>query len=165
MGGRLAQDLIGLAQLAVLALQGLDALLLRRGRPGPQTLVTLGLADPLAQGLGRAPNFGRDRADGRPLRGVVAPMIQHHPHRTLPDLRRKLVRGLLGHGSTFSRVGASGKPGAVQDGRTYLAYKPEHAIDLDTGAMVAAEMHPADRGDTATLPGTLDSAARHLAAV
>ena len=26
-------------------------------------------------------------------------------------------------------------------------------------------MHPADRGDTATLPGTLESAARHLAAV
>ena len=26
-------------------------------------------------------------------------------------------------------------------------------------------MHAADRGDTATLPGTLESAARHLAAV
>jgi hypothetical protein len=38
-------------------------------------------------------------------------------------------------------------------------------VDLDTGAVVAAEMHPADRGDTATLPGTLERAARHLAAV
>jgi hypothetical protein len=38
-------------------------------------------------------------------------------------------------------------------------------VDLDTGAVVAAEMHLADRGDTATLPGTLESAARHLAAV
>ena len=38
-------------------------------------------------------------------------------------------------------------------------------MDLDTGAVVAAEMHFADRGDTATLPGTLESAARHLAAV
>ena len=53
----------------------------------------------------------------------------------------------------------------MKDGRTHLAYKPEHAVDLDTGAVVAAEMHPADRGDTATLPGTLQSAARHLAAV
>jgi hypothetical protein len=53
----------------------------------------------------------------------------------------------------------------LKDGRTHLAHKPEHAVDLDTGAVVAAEMHPADRGDTATLPGTLDSAARHLAAV
>ena len=53
----------------------------------------------------------------------------------------------------------------LKDGRTHLAYKPEHAMDLDTGAVVAAEMHLADQGDTATLPGTLESAARHLAAV
>src|SRR5215216_441790 len=53
----------------------------------------------------------------------------------------------------------------LKDGRTHLAYKPEHAVDLDTGAVVAAEMPLADQGDTATLPGTLESAARHLAAV
>src|SRR4051812_47891410 len=53
----------------------------------------------------------------------------------------------------------------LKDGRTRLAYKPEHALDLDTGAVVAAEMHAADRGDTATLPDTLESAARHLAVV
>jgi transposase len=53
----------------------------------------------------------------------------------------------------------------LKDGRTHLAYKPEHAMDLDTGAVVAAEMHHADRGDTATLPDTLESAARHLGAV
>ena len=53
----------------------------------------------------------------------------------------------------------------MKDGRTHLAYKPEHAVDLDTGAIMAAEMHPADRGDTATLPGTLASAAAHLVAV
>ena len=55
--------------------------------------------------------------------------------------------------------------GALPQTRTRLAHKPEHAVDLDTGAVVAAEMHAADRGDTATLPGTLESAARHLAAV
>jgi hypothetical protein len=53
----------------------------------------------------------------------------------------------------------------MKDGRTHLAYKPEHAVDLDTGAVVAAEMHPADQGDTTTLPQTLASAAEHLAAV
>ncbi|WP_211211463.1 transposase [Elioraea tepidiphila] len=53
----------------------------------------------------------------------------------------------------------------LKDGRTRLAHKPEHAVDLDTGAVVAAEMHAADRGDTATLPDTLASAARHLDAV
>src|SRR5947209_20187901 len=53
----------------------------------------------------------------------------------------------------------------LKDGRTRLAYKPEHAVDLDTGAIVAAEVHPADRGDTATLPGTLEAAEANLAAV
>jgi transposase len=53
----------------------------------------------------------------------------------------------------------------LKDGRTHLAYKPEHAVDLDTGAIVAAEVHPADRGDTATLPDTLEAAEANLAAV
>jgi transposase len=53
----------------------------------------------------------------------------------------------------------------LKDGRTRLAYKPEHAIDLDTGAIVAAEIHPADQGDTTTLPGTLEAAAVNLAAI
>ena len=52
----------------------------------------------------------------------------------------------------------------LKDGRTRLAYKPEHAVDLDTGAMVAAEIHPADQGDTTTLPGTLAMAEANLAA-
>src|SRR5512135_3813733 len=52
----------------------------------------------------------------------------------------------------------------LKDGRTHLAYKPEHAVDLDTSAIVAAELHPADQGDTATLPTTLMAAAEGLAA-
>jgi hypothetical protein len=35
-----------------------------------------------------------------------------------------------------------------------LAYKPEHAADLDTGVVVAAPIHQADEGDTATLSPT-----------
>ena len=45
---------------------------------------------------------------------------------------------------------------------THLAYKPEHAVDLDTGAVVAAEIHPADEGDTTTLTGTLQAAETNL---
>src|SRR5450759_2892706 len=45
---------------------------------------------------------------------MLALMVQNHPHRTGPDLRREFVRRLACHGSTFSRVGASGNPGAVQ---------------------------------------------------
>jgi transposase len=53
----------------------------------------------------------------------------------------------------------------LKDGRTRLAYKPEHAVDLETGAIVAAAIHPADRGDTATLPETLTTAEANLAPV
>jgi transposase len=38
-------------------------------------------------------------------------------------------------------------------------------MDLDSGAVVAAEVHTAEQGDTATMPGTLASATEHLAAV
>ena len=50
----------------------------------------------------------------------------------------------------------------MKDGRTHLAYKPENAVDLETGAIVAADIHPADQGDTTTLMGTLASATESL---
>ncbi len=53
----------------------------------------------------------------------------------------------------------------MKDGTTHLAYKPEHAVDLDTGAVVAAELHPADEGDTTTLSKTLAKAEANLGAV
>lgn len=40
-------------------------------------------------------------------------MLQHHPHRTLADLRRELVRRLARHRSSRSGVGASDKPRAL----------------------------------------------------
>ena len=46
----------------------------------------------------------------------------------------------------------------MKDGTTHLAYKPEHAVDLDTGVIVAARIHPADQGDTQTLAATLEQA-------
>jgi transposase len=46
----------------------------------------------------------------------------------------------------------------MKDGTTHLAHKAEHAVDLDSGVIVAAEIQPADSGDTATLPNTLKQA-------
>jgi transposase len=51
----------------------------------------------------------------------------------------------------------------MKDGRTRLAYNPEHAVDLDSGAIIAAPIHQGDAADTATMPATLDRAAEHLA--
>ena len=53
----------------------------------------------------------------------------------------------------------------MKDGRTRLGYKPEHGVDLDTGAIVAAPIHEADQGDTKTLPDTLEAAEKTLEAV
>jgi len=79
------------------------------------------------------------------------------------DRRRKGKR--LSNAEWQSPTDPQARIAKLKDGRTRLAYKPEHAVDLDTGAVVAAEVHEADQGDTATLPGTLASAAEHLAAV
>jgi hypothetical protein len=43
----------------------------------------------------------------------------------------------------------------------HLAYKPEHAVDLDTGVVVAAPIHPAE-GDTASLALALAVEARQV---
>ena len=50
----------------------------------------------------------------------------------------------------------------MKDGRTRMAHKAEHAVDLDSGALVAVTVQPADRGDTATLGATLEVAAAEL---
>jgi transposase len=43
----------------------------------------------------------------------------------------------------------------LKDGRTHLAHKVEHAVDLDSGAVMAVTIQPGARGDTQTLPETL----------
>ena len=46
----------------------------------------------------------------------------------------------------------------MKDGRTHLAHKAEHAVDLDTGALMAVTLQPADVGDTTTIFETLEEA-------
>jgi transposase len=51
----------------------------------------------------------------------------------------------------------------MKDGRTHMAHKAEHAVDLDTGAVVAVTLQAADLGDTATLDETLSEAGMAVA--
>ncbi|MCP5112256.1 MAG: transposase, partial [bacterium] len=44
----------------------------------------------------------------------------------------------------------------MKDGRTHLAHKAEHAVDMDTGAVVAVTVQPASRGDTSSIETTLE---------
>src|SRR6267154_2514001 len=50
----------------------------------------------------------------------------------------------------------------MKDGRTHLAHKAEHAVDLDTGAVLAVTLQPATAGDTNTLPETLAQCGEHI---
>jgi transposase len=53
----------------------------------------------------------------------------------------------------------------MKDGRTHLAHKAEHAVDLETGAIVAVTLQEADQGDTTTIQTTLPEAIEQLEAV
>ncbi len=50
----------------------------------------------------------------------------------------------------------------MKDGRTHMAYKTEHAIDVDTDIVLAAEVYKADESDTATFSETLIRAQTHM---
>jgi transposase len=46
----------------------------------------------------------------------------------------------------------------MKDGRTHLAHKAEHAVDLTSGALLAVTLQPANQGDTTTIHKTLAEA-------
>ena len=50
----------------------------------------------------------------------------------------------------------------MKDGRTHLAHKAEHAVDMDSQAIVAVTLQPADRGDTTSLSDTVEAAVGNL---
>ena len=53
----------------------------------------------------------------------------------------------------------------MKDGRTHLAHKAEHAVDMETGAIVGVTLQGADHGDTTTIAETVTAAADALDAV
>jgi hypothetical protein len=53
----------------------------------------------------------------------------------------------------------------MKNGRTHLAHKAEHAVDMETGAIVGVTVQGADQGDTTTIADTVTVAAEALEAV
>jgi transposase len=51
----------------------------------------------------------------------------------------------------------------MKDGTTHLAHKAEHAVDMETGAVIAVTLQAADQGDTTTITETLAESAENLA--
>ena len=53
----------------------------------------------------------------------------------------------------------------MKDGRTHLAHKTEHVVDMETSAIIAVTVQGADEGDTSTISKTLAEAQEQLDAV
>jgi transposase len=53
----------------------------------------------------------------------------------------------------------------MKDGSTHLAHKAEHAVDLETGAILGVTVQPADRGDTQSFKETLSEVLENLVVV
>src|SRR5690606_8024098 len=53
----------------------------------------------------------------------------------------------------------------MKDERTHPAHNAEHPVELDTGALVAVNLRPADAGDTSTLANTVREARQRLQTV
>jgi transposase len=51
----------------------------------------------------------------------------------------------------------------MKDGSTHMAHKAEHAVDMETGAVIAVTLQAADQGDTTTVHETLAEAGEAVA--
>jgi transposase len=110
------------------------------------------------------------RDDGRTYREMLTQMAKESGVETpsaddLVRIDRNRKGKKLSNDEWISRTDPDAKIAKLKDGRTHLAYKPEHAVDLDTGVIVAAALHPADNGDTTTIEGTLAAAEENLAQI
>ena len=64
----------------------------------------------------------------------------------------------------MEELGGRGRADYEDEGwAQHLAHKAEHAVDLDTGVVVAVTLQGADQGDTTTLDETLCEAGMAVA--
>jgi transposase len=61
-----------------------------------------------------------------------------------------------------SKTDESSRVTKMKDGRTHLAYKAEHAVDLASELIVGAVIHRADEADPDTVPVTIEVSRQHL---
>jgi transposase len=62
-----------------------------------------------------------------------------------------------------SKTDSDSRIAKMKDGRTHLAYKAEHVIDLKSEVVVAATIHPADQSDGETLLHSVSQAQENVA--
>jgi transposase len=70
----------------------------------------------------------------------------------------------VGNADWVSETDPDARIAKMKDGRTHLAYKAEHVVDLSSDLVLAAEVVPADHGDAATLVDSVTAARVNLEA-
>lgn len=107
------------------------------------------------------------RDDGRSYQEYVAELM-HHEGQEAPTAverqrwdRRRAKR--VSNREWVNPHDPEARITKLKDGRTRLAYKAEHAVDLETGAVVAVTVQPGDRGDGQSLVETLGEAGETVA--
>jgi transposase len=82
--------------------------------------------------------------------------------------RSKLDKNRKGKGSNKDWTSPNDPDARItkmKDGRTHLAHKAEHAVDMETGAIAAVTLQGADLGDTTTVHETIATARKSLGKV
>ena len=76
------------------------------------------------------------------------------------DKQRKNKK--VGNDEWVSETDPDSRIARMKDGTTHLAYKAEHAVDLESELLVAAEIYHADQADTQTLEDSVQQAQTNL---
>ena len=79
------------------------------------------------------------------------------------DLKRSGKK--LSNREWFSTTDEEARIAKLKDGRTHFAYKAEHVVDLESGAIVSASLYHGDEGDTKTVGRSLEEARAALGVV
>jgi len=65
----------------------------------------------------------------------------------------------------MSTSDADARIARMKNGSTHMAHKAEHAVDMESGAVIAVTLQAADQGDTTTIHETLSEAGQTVAAL
>jgi transposase len=93
--------------------------------------------------------------------GVIEPT--HEPNdEEVRRYDRKRKNKKVSNEEWVSKTDPDSRIAHMKDGRTHLAYKAEHVVDLKSDLVLAAEITPADQGDTQTMTDSVLQAQLNL---
>ncbi len=97
------------------------------------------------------------------LRGLAAEAgIEEPSGEDLQRMDRKRKGKKLSNEDWRSTTDRDARIGRMKDGRTRMIYKAENTVDLDTGAIAAAELFAGDTGDTISMQDSIDQALENI---